>query len=89
MNAIAWFQNSFNNGELFFYIIPVFLFIILLIVIIFPDKEEKKPVTENDKKPEPEVSFAGRLTIDLTKGSDRNDIQLELEPVAPGVEQPA
>lgn len=89
MNTVTWFQNSFNNGELFFYIIPVFLFVILLIVIVFPDKEEKKPAPENDRKPEPEVPIAGRLTIDLTKGSERNDIQLELEPVAPGVEEPA
>lgn len=89
MNAIAWFQNSFNNGELFFYIIPVFLFIILLIVIIFPDKEEKKPVPEKGSGPEQQTLSSRRVTIDLTRGSHDNDFQLELEPVAPGVEEPA
>ena len=87
MNAITWLQSSFNNGELFFYIIPVFLFIILLIVVIFPDKKEKKPAAQNNAEPEPEKPSAGRITIDLTGMSGEKDIQLELEPVAPGVEE--
>lgn len=76
MNLLQWIENAYNNGELFFYIIPVFLFIILFVVIFIPDAEsvadkQKEKDPETDKK---EVKPAKAETINLTK-SDEKDLE--------------
>ena len=69
MNFLQWIENSYSNGELFFYVIPAFLFFILIIVIFIPDtdsgkEKEKEQADKKDKK------FSEAPTIDLTEGSD-------------------
>lgn len=86
MSVMLWLENSFKNGELFFYLVPAFLFVILVIVILFPDKDKR--IIEPEKKKIPEdTQFSTKVTIDITRGSDHEDKPLELEPVAPGVTQ--
>ncbi len=70
MRIWQWLVENFMNGELFFYIIPIFLLIVLVIVIRLPDNEderdpgEKKP---DDKKPSRVPRDTPRHdTIDLT-----------------------
>jgi len=41
MDIMNWVSVNFMNGELFFYIIPIFLFIVLILVIFLPDEEEE------------------------------------------------
>jgi fused signal recognition particle receptor len=67
MEFLQWFENSFDNGELFFYLIPFFLFIVLLIVIFIPDSKTKKAGTAQQKKKD--HGKASKVeTIDLSKG---------------------
>ena len=69
MNLFQWIENAYTNGELFFYVVPIFLFIILLVVIFIPDTaqktEEKRTDGEKEKKPS-EVP-----TVDLSHGSEK------------------
>ncbi|HNW81980.1 MAG TPA: signal recognition particle-docking protein FtsY [bacterium] len=87
MNVIMWLETSFNNGELFFYIIPAFLFVILVIVILYPDKKPGTAVPEIEKTPEHEEQFSGKVTIDLTIESTAEHNPIELEPIAPGIDE--
>ncbi|MGI6394918.1 MAG: signal recognition particle-docking protein FtsY [bacterium] len=44
MSILNWIELSYKNGELFFYIIPLFLLVMLVIVILVPDKEKGSKV---------------------------------------------
>lgn len=67
MSIWTWIVTNFQNGEMFFYVIPAFLFIILLIMIFIPDaQEEKKKEPEPDLSPEPHEK-SERDTIRLIK----------------------
>jgi len=50
MDFLLWIKNSFDNGELFFYIVPLFLFITLLIVIFIPDSKKKDSKKSESKE---------------------------------------
>lgn len=52
MSFITWIKISYQSGELFFYIIPAFLFLMLLIVVFIPDKKKTKVETKPETKPE-------------------------------------
>lgn len=77
MNFLTWIEVSYKSGELFFYIIPAFLFVMLLVVIFIPDKKEKK---EQLQKPDETVRREPPKTIDLTKGREPfKTIEIKLE----------
>lgn len=90
MNALFWLENSFKNGELFFYIIPIFLFIMLVLVILFPDKENENGKSNDAEK----LPLAEQDTINLIRnaGSEqkiefradrvRENGPVEIEPIA-------
>jgi fused signal recognition particle receptor len=72
MDFSLWIKNSFESGELFFYLVPFFLFSMLLIVVFYPDSKKKK---KKDKLSDKECVDAGLKTIqsgvptvDLRKG---------------------
>ena len=69
MNLFQWIENAYTNGELFFYVVPIFLFIILLVVIFIPDTAQKteEKITDGEKEKKPsEVP-----TVDLSHGSEK------------------
>ncbi len=56
MDFLTWITENFRNGEIFFYVIPIFLFILLLLTIFLPDEEKKskkEKTEEKDKESEP------------------------------------
>ena len=90
MNLFQWIENAYTNGELFFYVVPIFLFI--------PDTaqktEEKRTDGEKEKKPSevPTVDLshgsekgyekrpASMMTIDLTHGQEEGAVPEEHKP---------
>lgn len=50
MTFLTWLAENFKNGELFFYIIPIFLFILLLLTIFLPDDGEKDEKNREEEK---------------------------------------
>ena len=70
MRIWQWLVENFMNGELFFYIIPIFLLVILIIVIRMPDNEDDRDLEEkkpDDKKlPHVPRDTPRHDTIDLT-----------------------
>ena len=82
MEILQWIKNSFDSGELFFYVIPFFMFIVLLIVIFIPDSKNKaislKKRKGEDEQPKPSKA----KTIDLSKERP-GFTTMEIKPVSP------
>jgi len=68
MNFFQWIENAYTNGELFFYVVPAFLFLILLVVIFIPDADTGKEKEEKEKSEKIGKKPSEAPTIDLTKG---------------------
>ncbi|MFO7735865.1 MAG: signal recognition particle-docking protein FtsY [bacterium] len=49
MGVAEWLTESFYNGELFFYVIPLFLLILLIIVIFIPEEDTEDKDKDKDK----------------------------------------
>jgi fused signal recognition particle receptor len=80
VNILSWIELSYNNGELFFYIIPAFLLIMLVAVIFIPDK--KKEDAKPSMSPDVQMPKGPSKTIDLTRGSGPfQTIEIKLEDV--------
>ncbi len=97
MRIWQWLVENFMNGELFFYIIPIFLLIVLVIVIRLPDNEderdleEKKPDDGDKKLPQVPRDTPRHDTIDLTLPTESGievEVYYKKEPEAPAPELP-
>jgi len=69
MSFFQWIENAYTNGELFFYVVPAFLFLILLIVIFIPDADVQEKEKDDDSEKNEDKKPSELPTVDLTKGS--------------------
>lgn len=70
MSSWDWISNSFYNGELFFYIVPLLLVAILIALVFLPDEEELQ-------EPEEEKELQDATKVDVEK-SEPVSINLDL-----------
>ena len=57
--------ENFRNGELFFYIIPIFLFILLIVVIFLPEEEEEEVEEKAEVEKKEQVKKKWADLVDL------------------------
>lgn len=75
MSFLDWINNAHSNGELFFYVVPLFLFLILIIVIFIPDADPEEKESGVEKK----TKSSKAPTLDLSEG-ETPEIKAEIKP---------